>query len=262
MDKITIKLMKYFMLIIALIIAICLIASSIFLSKYSVREQYNSLETSASEVYTSIKNSKEITDTGISAILIKDCQTTLLTQSKMGMMSFLHNTSNNNLNTKGIIKNNMGVEFLYYKLETDIGDIVVFDNNAYSSDYLKVVYIVLFFIFICALILSLPLISFVGKKLTRPILKLQKVALSISKGDFDQDCTIKTNDEIEALANSLMTMSADLKKKYQLQKDFIANVSHDFKTPLSVIRNYSEAIADGLLDEEGTKKYSGEIILI
>ena len=260
MDKITLKLMKYFILIIALIIAICLLASSIFLSKYSLEQQYNKLETSAKGIYTSLNNSEEITDTSISAILINNNETTLLTQGKMGMMSFFHNITNDNINTKGILKNGMGIEFLYYKLETNLGDIVVFDNNEYSSDYLKVVYIVLFFIFISSLILSLPLISFIGKKLTQPILKLQKVASSISKGNFDVDCTIKTNDEIETLANSLMMMSADLKRKYQLQRDFVANVSHDFKTPLSVIRNYSEAINDGLLDEEGTKKYSREII--
>jgi signal transduction histidine kinase len=55
-------------------------------------------------------------------------------------------------------------------------------------------------------------------------------------------------------------MASELKKKYQLQRDFIANVSHDFKTPLSVIRSYSEAINDGILDENHIKKYSGEVI--
>ena len=260
MGKITIKLIKYFLSIIALIIALCLIASSIFLSKLTLTQQYNSLETSASEIFTSLSNSESIMDTNVSAILIKDGNITTLTQSKMGMMPFLHSVNNTTFENKGKIKTNMGSEFLYYKLDTDLGSIVVFDNNNYSSDYIKIVYIVLFFIFISALLLSIPLISFIGTKLTRPILKLQKVASSISKGDFDVDYSIKTNDEIEILANSLMDMSQDLKKKYQLQRDFISNVSHDFKTPLSVIRNYSEAIKDGLLDEEGTKKYSSEII--
>jgi signal transduction histidine kinase len=99
-----------------------------------------------------------------------------------------------------------------------------------------------------------------GKQFTKPIFKLDKVASSISKGNFDADCSVNTGDEIETLSSSLQQMAVELKKKYKLQQDFIANVSHDFKTPLSVIRSYSEAINDGLVDEKNTVKYSAEII--
>lgn len=260
MDKITIKLIKYFMFIIALIIAMCLTASSIFLSRFFLKIQYDSLQTSAEEIYKSLNSNESIINTNAAAILIKDSDIIPLTHGKMGMMPFLRSIDDTNFKTKGIFKNGMGAEFLYYKLQTDMGDIVVFQNNKYSADYLKAVYIVLFFIFISAMIISIPLISFIGKRLTKPILKLEKVASSISNGNFDVDCSVKTNDEIETLSNSLTQMAAALKKKYQLQKDFIANVSHDFKTPLSVIRSYSEAIYDGLISEEDIEKYSGEII--
>lgn len=260
MDKITIKLTKYFMLIITLIVAITLITSSIFLSKFYLNQQYDSLRLSAKEIYNSLKSNEQITNTDITAILINNSNATPLTHSRMGMMPFMRSISENNFKTKGIFQNNMGGEFLYYKLQTDIGDIVVFKNNRYSSDYLRVVYIVLFIIFISSILLSIPLISYVGKKFTRPILKLQRLSSSISKGDFDVDCTINTNDEIETLSNSLNQMAISLKKKYQLQRDFIANVSHDFKTPLSVIRSYSEAISDGIVDEKDTKKYAKDII--
>lgn len=55
-------------------------------------------------------------------------------------------------------------------------------------------------------------------------------------------------------------MAISLQKKYQLQRDFIANVSHDFKTPLSVMRSYSEAIKDGIVAGEDAKNYAEEII--
>jgi signal transduction histidine kinase len=260
MDKITLKLTKYFMIIITSIVAISLIASSIFLSKYYLKQQYDSLESSAKDIYDSLSINGQINNTNISAILIDGNNITSLTHGKMGMMPFLRFASENSFKTKGVFQNGMGAEFLYYKLQTDMGDIVVFQNNKYSSDYLKVVYIVLFFIFILSILISVPLISFVGRKFTKPILKLQKVASSIAKGDFDVDCSVKTNDEIETLSNNLSQMAADLKKKYQLQRDFIANVSHDFKTPLSVIRSYSETVSDGIVDEKDTKKYADEII--
>jgi signal transduction histidine kinase len=260
MDKITIKLTKYFMLIIALIVAISLLVSSFFLSGFYLKQQYDSLQTSAEEVYNSISKNLPVSDTSISAILIEGDNIVPLTQGKMGMIPFLRSINENSFKTKGIFENGMGTEFLYYKLTTNLGDIIVFQNNKYSSEYLKVVYIILFLIFILSVVISVPLISYVGRKFTKPVLKLQKVAAAISKGDFDVDCTVDTNDEIETLSNSLSEMAADLKKKYQLQKDFVANVSHDFKTPLSVIRSYSEAVSDGLVDEKGTKQYADEII--
>lgn len=260
MDKITLKLIKYFMLIITLVVAICLFASSIFLSKFYLKQQYDNLQSSAKDIYSSLEREAPINTANVNAILIKGEATTPLTHGKMGMMPFLRTVSENNFKTKGIFENGMGDEFLYYKLETNLGDIVVFDDNKYSSEYLTIVYIFLFIIFILALLFSLPIISFVGKKFTKPILKLQDATSSISKGNFDIDCHVETKDEIEILSLNLSHMASELKKKYQLQRDFIANVSHDFKTPLSVIRSYSEAINDGILDDNHIKKYSGEVI--
>lgn len=260
MDRITVKLIKYFMFIIALIISICLIASSIFLSKFYINQQYDSLHSAANEIYSSLKSNESIAFSNISAILIQNNNIIPLTQTKMGMMPFMRSINDNTFKSKGIFKNAMNAEFLYYKLETDMGDIVVFQNNKYSSDYLKVVYIILFFIFVSAMVISIPLISIMGRRFTKPILKLEKATSSILNEDFDVDFCVKTDDEIETLSNSLSNMAVGLKKKYQMQRDFIANVSHDFKTPLSVIRSYSEAINDKLLDNSGIEKYSGEII--
>lgn len=258
MDKITLKLVKYFLSIVFFITVVCFAAASIFLSKFYIESQYERLHRSAEELHRSLVADEPIISTDITAILIKGDNIISLTHGKMGMMPFLRSAEANSFKTKGIFKNAMDSEFLYYKLQTKLGDIVVFQNNQYSSDYLTVVYIILFFIFISALLLSIPLISYIGKKFTKPILELEKAASSISKGDFDISFKVETKDEIELLANSLNNMACALKKKYQLQRDFIANVSHDFKTPLSVIRSYSEAIRDGLVDKESVEKYAGE----
>jgi signal transduction histidine kinase len=260
MNKITLKLIKYFLGIITFVVIICFIASSVFLSKFYMIEQYNNLENLANEVYESLNASTPISDIEVSAILIKDGLVTSLTHGKMGMMPLLQNLSEKDFEEKGKFKNTMGTEFLYYKLQTNLGDIVVIQNNSYSTDYLKVVYLVLFFIFIVSILLSLPLISYIGKRFTKPILQLENAAKEISHGNFDLELDIRSKDEIETLSKSLVKMSSELKKKYAIQREFVANVSHDFKTPLSVIRSYSEAINDNLLDEEERGKYSLEII--
>lgn len=260
MNKITFKLSKYFLGIISFVIVLCFLGSSIFLSKFYMYEQYRHLENSAKDVYERINSSEPLTYIEVSVLLIKDEKVTSLTHGKMGMMPFLQNLTAGDFSRKGKFKNSMGAEFLYFRLETPLGDIVVFQNNKYSSDYLKGVYIILLVIFVLALLLSLPLISYLGKKFTKPILQLENAAGEISKGNFDLKLSISSKDEIETLAHSVEKMSLELKRKDTLQRDFVANVSHDFKTPLSVIRSYSEAIYDGLLTEENQRKYSLEII--
>lgn len=69
-----------------------------------------------------------------------------------------------------------------------------------------------------------------------------------------------TKDEIEELSGSIKYMASAIEKKDTIQREFIANVSHDFKTPLSVIRNYSEAVVDDILTEKEKMEYIKEII--
>lgn len=260
MNKITVKLSKYFLGIITFVVILCFIGSSIFLSKFYLSQQYTYLESSAKEIYEYLSTSTPLPSLEVSAILIKDGNITPLTQGKMGMMSFLQNVKEKDFVKKGKFKNMMGSEFLYYKFETSLGDIVVFQSNKYSEDYLKGIYIILFLVFVVGVLLSLPLISYIGRKFTNPILQIENAANEISKGNFDLKLDINTKDEIEALSYSIEKMTLELKKKNHLQREFVANVSHDFKTPLSVIRGYSEAIYDGLVTEEAKDKYSLEII--
>lgn len=265
MGKITTKLIKYFISIITVVISICFIFTSIFLSKFYINMQYKELKNTAENIYHSLKSNSQILNTSFStqvsgAILIKDNSITPLTQSRMGMMPFLKSIDINTLQEKGKFSSPMNEEFLYYNYQSDIGNIIVLQNNKFSSDYLNVVYIILISVFLLALVLSIPLISILGKNFTRPILKLQEASSDISQGNFDFELGIHTKDEIESLYHSIKSMALSLKKKHDLQREFIANVSHDFKTPLSIIRNYSEAIYDNIIDEEEKKSYAKDMM--
>lgn len=89
---------------------------------------------------------------------------------------------------------------------------------------------------------------------------MQKRADNISKCIYENIIEVTTNDEIEELNNSINKMSEELKIKDTMQREFISNVSHDLKTPLSVIRANSEVIKDGLVEGEEVVEYATNII--
>ena len=261
MDRITKKLIKYFISIITVVIVICFITSSIFLSKFYMNIQYNNLKANAEEIYSALKENINYENIGVSAVLVNnDLIIPIGSGHMMGRMNMMKNVDFKALGEKGTFKNPMNDNFIFYKLPTTLGDIVVFQNSTSSSEYLQVIYIILIIVFLMAILLCIPLISYVGKKFTKPILKLQRASYEIAKGNFNIDTSVHTKDEIEDLSFSLQAMASNLKTKYALQKSFIANVSHDFKTPLSVIRGYCEAYRDGLIDKDDSKHYSEEII--
>lgn len=88
-----------------------------------------------------------------------------------------------------------------------------------------------------------------------PIKKMQAVADSIKRGDFSQTVSIKQNDEVGQLAESINSMSTELSEIDTIQSDFITNISHDFRSPLTSIKGYVEAILDGTIDQNNQYKY-------
>ncbi|KOA18154.1 signal transduction histidine-protein kinase BaeS [Clostridium homopropionicum DSM 5847] len=266
-DKITWKLIKYFIAIISIVILICFIGSSIFLSKFYISNKYDNLKATSESIYEVIKDGQSPNNLSVNALLIANDNVSFLGNTgnqgggkRMGMLNNLSNINFASLGNKGKFTNRLGESFIYYKLSTEMGDIITFESDQDISYYLQVIYIVLVVIFLLALIVCIPFISYLGKKFTRPILQLKKASQEISMGNFAFPISITTGDEIEELSQCLSSMAINLQKRHKLQRDFIANVSHDFKTPLSVIRSYSEAIKDGIVNDYQVKEYSEEII--
>lgn len=71
---------------------------------------------------------------------------------------------------------------------------------------------------------------------------------------------IKHNDEIGRLSDSLDYMAAEINSLNEYQKKFIANISHDFRSPLTSIKGYLEAMLDGTIPPEMQEKYLGIVI--
>ncbi|KCZ69715.1 sensor histidine kinase [Clostridium sporogenes] len=267
MGKLTGKLIRNFMTIISIVIVISLIFISMLLPYIYNNMQFKDLKAVSNEIYKSLNNydnyEDEISKYEIDFIILsKNGEDKIFTSGTLPGKGMLKNINIDTLSQKGKYAMHKGAsEFLYYKNKTDLGDIIVFKNNRLSSQFIKATYIVLISIFFLAIFISIPIVSFLGKKLTNPIIKLEKASLDITQGNFNIDVdNIKTKDEIEELSKSIKIMAKELENKNIMQKNFIANVSHDFKTPLSVIRNYSEAIYDNIIDENEKTDYAKEII--
>ncbi|MCL2369626.1 MAG: HAMP domain-containing histidine kinase [Firmicutes bacterium] len=96
------------------------------------------------------------------------------------------------------------------------------------------------------------------------IRKLNNATKEVAKGNFDITIEQKGRDELSELTESFNKMSAELKANEYLSKDFVRNVSHEFKTPISAIRAYGELLdaeADAPKIDRKTLKEYAEIIV-
>lgn len=102
----------------------------------------------------------------------------------------------------------------------------------------------LILITIVLVVVSVIISSFISKTLSKPIRDITNAAEGMARGDFDIRIKTKSRDEIGVLANTFNHMGSELTRIDELRKELIANVSHDFRTPLSLIRGYAETIRD------------------
>ncbi len=93
-----------------------------------------------------------------------------------------------------------------------------------------------------------------------PLNKLNKAASEYTAGNYSYAINMKQRDEFGDLANSLSYMAGEINNLDDYQKKFVANISHDFRSPLTSIKGYAEALQDGTIPYEMKDKYLGIIL--
>ena len=118
-------------------------------------------------------------------------------------------------------------------------------------------------IYITALILfglSLIILLVFAKTVYIPLKKITAGANEYAAGNLTYQIKVDSQDEMGYLAATLNYMSDELNKMEEYQRTFVANVSHDFRSPLTSIKGYLEAIIDGTIPREMQDKYLKRVI--
>ncbi len=121
---------------------------------------------------------------------------------------------------------------------------------------LNITYISLVIIFL----LSLIILIFFARLIYLPLKKITKGAEQYADGNFHYEVNVESRDEMGYLAASLNYMAGKIADSEDEQKKFIANVSHDFRSPLTSIKGYLEAMLDGTIPPEMHEKYLGIVL--
>ncbi len=125
-----------------------------------------------------------------------------------------------------------------------------------ANGALNVVYITAAVIYLLSLIILLVF----TKTVYFPLKKITVGANEYAAGNLTYQIDLKTHDEMGYLADTLNYMSGELNKMEEYQRKFIANVSHDFRSPLTSIKGYLEAIIDGTIPPEMSERYLTRVI--
>jgi len=111
-----------------------------------------------------------------------------------------------------------------------------------------------------AFAVSVLLAVAIARSIARPLQRVAVAAKEVASGNYDLHLDITSPDEVRSLATSFNTMTRAVKASQQAQRDFVTNVSHELKTPLTSIQGFSQAIQDGTAsDPEAIEQAAGVI---
>ena len=152
--------------------------------------------------------------------------------------------------------------------QTIEGVVLLHSPVKYMSSALKSGIYTLIFSILAALILASISAVWLSISFTKPLNKIRDTTTELAKGNYEVTTQIKQSDEIGELAKSIDKLALQLDKSSKeserfekMRQNFIANISHELRTPITVIRGSIEAICDGIISNpEQLKDYNEQIL--
>ena len=152
--------------------------------------------------------------------------------------------------------------------QTIEGVVLLHSPVKYMSSALKSGIYTLIFSILVALILASISAVWLSISFTKPLNKIRDTTTELAKGNYEVTTQIKQSDQIGELAKSIDKLALQLDKSskeserfQKMRQNFIANISHELRTPITVIRGSIEAICDGVISNpEQLKDYNEQIL--
>ena len=158
-----------------------------------------------------------------------------------------------------------GTEMLLYGrvISRDLVNYYLFINSNLEPMESVVQFIFSQFFYIALIVIAIAfVVSFVlARRISSPIVRMRKEAIKLADQNYDLELPDKSFTEISELATSLDDAAKKLSTVNELRKDLVANVSHDIKTPLTMIKAYAEMIRDISGDDKEKREEHIDVIL-
>ncbi len=148
--------------------------------------------------------------------------------------------------------------YYYYTIKKDAVTKVAISNDTYiNHTKAKILGAILPIVLMTFLSISLILIIWSGF-IVKKIEKLKNKIDNIDNDDYNHKVDFEVDDEMRSLALAIEDMRISLKNQEEYRNQMYQNISHDFKTPLTVIKSYVEAVQDGVEEKDTALKVIGE----
>lgn len=157
----------------------------------------------------------------------------------------------------GIYKNPHYVAFkpIYNSIGDKIGEVYSTASISTVSNLLSTVIRLYLFSAVLPIILMFLSIYTMMYKFTKPLKSMSEASKAMAKGDFSKRIPVMSDDEIGELSMSFNMMTNNLAQLEGMRKSFVANVSHELKTPMTTISGFIDGILDGTIEQDKQQYY-------
>ena len=148
----------------------------------------------------------------------------------------------------------IGVPWYYYD-DTVVGAVLLHIPTGSLKVGLKGVLLQILPPALLALVLGTILAFFLARSQIRPLKEMSSAVREFSKGDLTRRVEVKCGGELQELGDSINRMTEDLSRLEDSRRSFVANVSHELRSPLTSMRGYVQAMLDGVIEPGDMPRY-------